>query len=125
MKTLLLSLSLLGSLVAVPAFAADLGGPAPVPAPAPVVDIFQSRFPPVIVQFGPTTTYSTIICSNFTKLPDGTWKAIAPTQFSLGFVEGIVPPLRPIKSGGYIYNNIDLYSQLNAQCANGVVVARY
>ncbi len=124
MKTLLLSLSLIGSALALPAFAADLAAPAPAPMAPPQGDIFASRFPPVIVQLGPTTTYSTIICSNFAKLPDGTWKAIAPTQFNLGFVENIVPPLRPIKAGGFIYNNIDLFSQLNAQCT-GAVVARY
>ena len=125
MKTLLLSLLLLGSALAVPASAADLAAPALVPVPPPpLTGLFTSKFPPVIVQIGPTTSYSTIICSNFAKLPDGTWKAISPALFSLGYVEAIVPPVRPIKVGGFIYNNIDLYSQLNAQCT-GAVVARY
>ncbi len=127
MKTLLLTLSLLGSALAAPAFAADLGGPIPAPAPPLVPEnIFSSyRSAPVVVQIGPTTSYSTIICSNFAKLPDGTWKALGPTEFNLGFVENIVPPLRPIKVGGFIYNNIDLYSQLEAQCSSALVTARY
>ena len=81
---------------------------------------------PVVVQFGPTTPYSTINCANFTKLPDGSWKALNPERFGLGFVQGIIPPVLPIKTGGFIYNNIDLYSQLEAQCAvSAVVRARY
>lgn len=79
----------------------------------------------VVVQFGPTTEYSTLSCANFAKLPDGKWKALNPEKFGLGFVTGIVPPVQPIGSGGYIYNNIDLYSQLNLQCGSGVVIARY
>jgi hypothetical protein len=79
----------------------------------------------VVVQFGPTTDFSTLVCSNFAKLPDGKWKALNPAKFGLGFVTGIVPPVQPIASGGFIYNNIDLYSQLNLQCGSGVVVARY
>lgn len=79
----------------------------------------------VIVQFGPTTEFSTINCANFAKLPDGKWKALNPTKFGLGFVTAIVPPMQQISLGGYIYNNIDLYSQLNLQCGAGVVIARY
>ena len=80
----------------------------------------------VVLQLGPTTPFSTIDCANFVKLPDGNWKALRPVPFGLGFVLGIIPPATPIKSGGYIYNNIDLYSQLNEQCGAGVVVrARY
>lgn len=80
----------------------------------------------VVFQLGPTTPYSTIDCTNFVKLPDGAWKALRPVPFGLGFVQGIIPPATPIKVGGYIYNNIDLYSQLNEQCGAGVVVrARY
>ena len=83
-------------------------------------------YPPVVVQLGPTTDYSTINCANFAKLPDGTWKALSPEKFGLGFVQGIIPPVRPIKVGGFIYNNIDLYSQLELQCVGGGVVrARY
>lgn len=81
-----------------------------------------------VFQLGPTTPYSTIDCINFTKLPDGSWKALRPAPFGLGFVHRIIPPVFPIKSGGYIYNNIDLYSQLEAQCggaATTVVRARY
>lgn len=79
-----------------------------------------------VVQFGPTTEYSTLVCANFVRLPTGDWKAINPAPFSLGFVRDVVPPARPIRSGGYVYNNIDLYSQLNAQCgAAAVVTARY
>ena len=84
-------------------------------------------YPPVVIQFGPTTTYSTIACPNFTKLPDGNWKAIVLDQkFGLGFVQNIIPPRGAIKAGGWIYNNIDLYSQLELQCAPGALVrARY
>jgi hypothetical protein len=79
-----------------------------------------------IVQFGPTTEFSTLACGNFAKLPDGKWKALNPTKFGLGFVTAIVPPGQSIALGGYIYNNIDLYSQLNMQCSDGVAVtARY
>ena len=78
------------------------------------------------VQLEPTTSYSTIECRNFTKLPDGAWKAVDGVPFSLGIIKGIVPPLRPIKVGGYIYNNVDLYSQLQLQCGGAAVVrARY
>lgn len=84
------------------------------------------KVPPVVLQIGPTSEYSTINCANFVKTPDGPWKALAPVPFGLGFVQGIIPPATPIKSGGYIYNNIDLYSQLEAQCGGAVVVrARY
>ena len=111
MKTTSLTLSLLGALAAL--------GVASTTASAQLA-------PPVVVQIGPTTDYSTINCANFIKLPDGTWQATAPVPFGLGFVQGIIPPVRPIKSGGFIYNNIDLYSQLNAQCGAGVVVtAKY
>jgi hypothetical protein len=75
-----------------------------------------------IVQFGPTTEFSSLACGNFAKLPDGKWKALNPTKFGLGFVTAIVPPGQPIARGRYIYNNIDLYSQLNMQCDDGLVV---
>jgi hypothetical protein len=122
MKKLLISLSLLGSLgFAATASAADL----PMAAPAAPVAVVGYGVPPVVVQLGPTTTYSTIMCANFTKLPDGSWKALVPVEFGLGFVQHIVPPAIPIKSGGFIYNNIDLYSQLELQCEVGLVRARY
>ena len=128
MKKLLISLSLLGSLgLAAPALAADLPYPAPAPAPAPLFSPFSlfGKQPPVIIQLGPTTRYSTINCANFTKLPDGSWKALSPEEFSTGYVENIVPPAIPIKSGGFIYNNVDLYSQPEAQCSVALVRARY
>lgn len=79
-----------------------------------------------IVQLGPTTPYSTIVCADFVKQPDGAWIGVGRTPFGLGFIQGIIPPVRPIKAGGYIYNNIDLYSQLEEQCHGTVVVrARY
>ncbi len=122
MKKLLFSLSLLGLLGAAgAASAADLAvlaPPPPPPAPGYV-------FPPVVVQLGPATTYSSIICENYAKLPDGSWKALNPTEFGLGFTMHIVPPVIPIKSGGFIYNNIDLYSQLELQCSSTLVQARY
>lgn len=105
MKTVLFSLSLLG-LAATSAYA--------------------ETYPPVVVQFGPTSEYSTINCANFVKEPDGAWRALSPAPFGLGFVQGIVPPVRPIKLGGFIYNNIDLYSQLELQCVGGGLVrAKY
>ena len=76
-------------------------------------------------QISPVTTYSTIVCSNFVKEPDGTWKSVAPVPFTLGIIRGIIPPAKGIKVGSYIYNNVDLWSQLNFQCGNGVVVAKY
>ena len=80
----------------------------------------------VVVQFGPTTEYSTLSCSNFARQADGTWRALNATRFSLGFVQNIVPTVRPIRSGGWIYNNIDLFSQLELQCGGlGAVVAKY
>ncbi|WP_158809987.1 hypothetical protein [Beijerinckia sp. L45] len=86
----------------------------------------DSAYPPAIVQFGPTTEFSTLVCPNFTKTEDGSWLAVRPDPFGLGFVQHIVPPARPIKVGGYIYNNIDLYSQLEYQCGASVTVrARY
>lgn len=120
-----LSLTLVGLLgLAGTAAAADLG--APIPAPAAPIGFGDSRVPPVVAQFGPSTTYSSINCANFTKLPDGAWKALNGQLFGLGFVQEIVPPIAPIKSGGFIYNNIDLYSQLEAQCAvSPLVRARY
>ena len=77
------------------------------------------------VQISPVTDKSTIVCSNFVKEPDGSWKAVAPVLFSLGIILGIVPPVRAIKSGGYIYNNVDLFTQLNYQCGSAVVIAKY
>ena len=77
------------------------------------------------VQLSPVTDASTIVCSNFVKEADGTWKAVAPVPFSLGIILGIVPPVRAIKSGGYIYNNVDLFTQLNYQCGSAVVIAKY
>ncbi len=77
------------------------------------------------VQLSPVTDASTIVCSNFVKEPDGTWKAVAPVPFSLGIILGIIPPVRAIKSGGYIYNNVDLFTQLNYQCGSAVVIAKY
>ena len=123
MKKLLFPLSLIGALgLTASAFAADLA-PYPAPAPAPLLGLIS---PPVVVQIGPTTAYSTINCANFTKLPNGDWKALGPMPFGLGFVQGIIPPVLPIKLGGFIYNNIDLYSQLELQCASGALVtARY
>ena len=83
----------------------------------------QAQF---FVQLAPVTDASTIVCANFAKQPDGTWKALAPVPFTLGIIRGIIPPVRSIKSGGYIYNNVDLFSQLNYQCgAAGVVIAKY
>ncbi len=124
MKKLVAMLSLLG-LTAGSAYAADLA-PAP-PPPTPFALPFLSPFAvaPVVAQFGPTTGFSTIRCENFSKLPDGSWKALNGMEFGLGFVQKIVPPTRPIKVGGFIYNNVDLYSQLDSQCAASVVTARY
>ena len=120
MKKVLFSLSLLGLVGAAgSACAADLAM-APPPAPAA-----STVFPPVVAQFGPATSYSSIICENYAKLPDGSWKALNPTEFGLGYVMHIVPPVLPIKSGGFIYNNIDLYSQLETQCGGALVRARY
>lgn len=82
--------------------------------------------PAVVVQLGPTTEYSTLVCQNFSKTADGSWLAVRPDQFGLGFVQHIVPPTRPIKVGGYIYNNVDLYSELEYQCGSSATVrARY
>jgi hypothetical protein len=124
MKNALLSLSALGLIgLATSAYAADL----PSRGPVVVQDtaVLETRWPPVIVQLGPTTPYSTINCAEFAKLPDGAWTATGSEKFGLGFVQGIIPPKRPIKSGAYIYNNIDLYSQLEEQCKGAVVQARY
>ena len=77
------------------------------------------------VQLSPVTSYSTIVCSNFVKEPDGAWKSVAPVPFTLGIIRGIGPPAKAIKSGSYIYNNVDLWTQLNSQCGNGVVIAKY
>ena len=122
MKNILLSTMLLG-LTATSALAADY---APAPRPlAPTPTPFTQRLAPVVAQFGPTTGFSTINCSNWARLENGTWKALNPTLFSLGFVQDIVPPLAPVKLGGFIYNNVDLFSQLTAQCAAVVVTARY
>ena len=128
MKKTVLSLAVIGALgVATAASAADFAPPPP-PPPAPLAalpPLTLGRTPPVVVQFGPTTSYSTIVCPNFAKAPDGTWQALNPTPYSLGFVQGIIPPIVPIKSGGFIYNNIDLYSQLELQCGAALVRARY
>ncbi|MBV9812370.1 MAG: hypothetical protein JO326_06435 [Acetobacteraceae bacterium] len=78
------------------------------------------------VQLAPVTDASTIVCANFVKEADGSWKAVAPVPFTLGIIRGIIPPVRSIKVGGYIYNNVDLYTQLNYQCGSAVVVtAKY
>ncbi len=78
------------------------------------------------VQLSPVTSASTIVCSNFVKNADDTWSATAPVPFTLGIIRGILPPVRKIKSGSYIYNNVDLYSQLNFQCGTAAVVtAKY
>ena len=122
MKNILLSTMLLG-LTATSAFAADYAPSAPpVPSGPPP---FTERLAPVVAQFGPTTGFSTINCSNWARLENGSWKALNPTLFSLGFVQDIVPPLPPVKLGGFIYNNVDLFSQLTAQCSASVVTARY
>ena len=129
MKNWLISLSLAGSLAfAGGAFAADLAPVAPPPPPPSPFSLFNITgliTPPVIIQFGPTTKYSTINCANWSKLPNGAWKALTPTKFGLGYVQGIVPPPIPIAAGLFIYNNVDLYAQLEAQCASGLVTARY
>ena len=124
MKNTLLSLAVIGTVgFATAASAADFAAP---PAPlAPAGFLNPGKVPPVVVQFGPTTNYSTIVCPNFAKAPDGTWVALNPQPYSLGFVQGIIPPIVPIKSGGFIYNNIDLYSQLELQCGAALVRARY
>jgi hypothetical protein len=125
MKKALLSLSMLGLLgLGTAASAADLPGPGPAPAP-PIPVVEGGLFPAVLVQLGPTTPYSTINCAEFIKTDAGPWKAVAFDTFGLGFVQRIVPPKSPIKSGAFIYNNIDLYSQLEEQCAGAVVKARY
>ena len=121
MKTILMSTLLLG-LTAGSAFAADL---APAPSRPVGPPPFTERLAPVVAQFGPTTGFSTINCSNWARLENGSWKALNPTLFSLGFVQDIVPPLPPVKLGGFIYNNVDLFSQLTAQCSAAVVTARY
>ena len=78
------------------------------------------------VQLAPVTDASTIVCANFVKEADGAWKAVAPVPFSLGIIRGIIPPARAIKSGGYIFNNVDLFTQLNYQCGTAaVVIAKY
>ena len=79
----------------------------------------------VIVQFGPTTEYSTLNCANFRKIQPNAWRAINAQRFGLGFVQNIVPPITPIVSGNWIYNNIDLYSQLELQCGGIPVIAKY
>lgn len=124
MKKSILSLAAIVAVgFATAASAADFAPPPP-PAPAPV-GLLASKYPPVVAQFGPTTGYSTIVCPNWAKAPDGSWNALNPTPYSLGFVQGIIPPVRPVLVGGYIYNNIDLYSQLELQCGAALVRARY
>ena len=133
MKKFLLPLSMFAALgFGAAASAADLPMAAPPPPPPPFggpllffpPTLFGQQAP-VVVQLGPTTAYSTINCANFTKLPDGSWKALNGTEFSTGFVQHIVPPIIPIKVGGFIYNNVDLYSQLELQCSSFLVRARY
>ena len=124
MKTIILSLAVIGAVgFAAAASAADFAPPPPQPAPFGAFG--PSKTPPVVAQFGPTTSYSTIVCPNFAKAPDGTWQALNPTPYGLGFTQGIIPPVSPIKVGGFIYNNIDLYSQLELQCGAALVSARY
>ncbi len=78
------------------------------------------------VQLSPVTDASTIVCANFVKEANGDWKAVAPAPFTLGIIRGIIPPVRAIKSGGFIFNNVDLWTQLNYQCGSAVVVtAKY
>lgn len=127
MKNAILSLAVLSAaFAATAASAADFAPPPPPPlAPAPLGLLGPGKYPPVVAQFGPTTGYSTIVCPNFAKSPDGAWHALNPTPYSLGFTQGIVPPVVAIKSGGFIYNNIDLYSQLELQCGAALVTARY
>lgn len=125
MKNTVVAIALLVGAGVSAASAADFAPPPPAPAPAEPFALGAGKYPPVVVQFGPTTTYSTIVCPNFAKAPDGTWHALNPQPYSLGFVQGIIPPIVPIKSGGFIYNNIDLYSQLELQCGATLVRARY
>ena len=126
MKHTVLSLAVLAAVgLASAASAADYAPPPPPPAPAPLGAFGAGKYPPVVAQFGPTTSYSTIVCPNFAKAPDGTWQALNPTPYSLGFTQGIIPPIVPIKGGSFIYNNIDLYSQLELQCGAALVRARY
>lgn len=81
---------------------------------------------PFFVQLEPTTPDSTINCANFHQVGKGIWLASAPVPFSLGIIHGIVPPRYAFKSGMWIYNNVDLAMQLDAQCGAGPVVrARY
>ena len=126
MKTSILTLAALAAVgFATAASAADFAPPPPpAPAPAPL-GFFASKYPPVVAQFGPTTGYSTIVCQNWAKAPDGSWNALNPAPYSLGFTQGIIPPVRPVLVGGYIYNNSDLYSQLELQCGAALVRARY
>lgn len=125
MKKSILSLAAIAVVgFATAASAADFAPPPP-PAPAPLGLFGPSKYPPVVAQFGPTTSYSTIVCPNWAKAPDGSWNALNPTPYSLGFTQGIIPPVRPVLVGGYIYNNIDLYSQLELQCGATLVRARY
>ena len=92
----------------------------------PALSQTADRLPPVVLQFGPTSEYSTLRCDNFAKTPDGSWRALRRDTFGLGFVQNIVPPATPIQVGAWIYNNVDLYSQLQLQCSGpGVVRARY
>lgn len=126
MKNTVLSLAVVGIVgFAAAASAADFAPPPPPPPAAPFAVLGGSKYPPVVAQLGPTTSYSTIVCPNFAKTPDGTWVALNPTPYSLGFTQGIIPPVTPIKVGGFIYNNIDLYSQLELQCGAALVRARY
>ena len=125
MKMNVLTLAAIAALgAATAASAADFAPPPPAPA-APIGLRGPEHYPPVVVQFGPTSGYSTIVCPNFAKAPDGAWQALNPMPYSLGFTQGIIPPVAPIKSGGFIYNNIDLYSQLELQCGAALVRARY
>ena len=127
MKKSMFSLAVIAAIgITTAASAADFAPPPPpAPSAAPVGLLGIRKYPPVVAQFGPTTGYSTIVCPNWAKAPDGSWNALNPTPYSLGFVQGIIPPVRPVLVGGYIYNNIDLYSQLELQCGAALVRARY
>ena len=127
MKNTVLSLMVIAAVgVATAASAADFAAPPP-PAPmTPFPVLTPGKTPPVVVQFGPHPPATARSCARTSpRRRNGTWQALNPTPYSLGFVQGIIPPIVPIKSGGFIYNNIDLYSQLELQCGAALVRARY